>query len=395
MNSKSITVVGAGIVGLAIGREFAAAGSRVTILEKEADIAWHQTGRNSGVIHAGPYYKPHSLKAKLCVQGNRAMVEFAKDHDLNFKITGKLIVASTDSQIANLHKVYERATANGVKVSMLEPSRIRELEPNCVAAAALHVEETGIISFKEVAAAMARDISLNGGEIVLGSEVCEIRNISNRVLVTHSKGEVSSDILINTAGLQSDRVATLAGLRPKVKIFPFLGQYFDLVQPKQGLINGLIYPAPDPEFPFLGVHLTKTLSGEVHAGPNAVLTMAREGYGSQRVNFRDALETLSHPGLPKFLWRNRKLALDELLRLSSRERFAQSISQLVSGISASDLIVGPSGIRAQAIDRLGNLVDDFVIQREGNQIHVLNAPSPAATASISIARYIRSKVASE
>lgn len=390
MTSKeSLTIIGAGILGMAIAVEFARHGYQVTVLEKESRVAYHQTGRNSGVIHAGPYYKPGSLKAKLCASGSRSLIEFASRTGVPFSQTGKLIVATSDSSKSRVNEIFERATANGVDVALVGRSEIQEIEPNCPSYFGLHVRATGIIDYTDVTEALYQELQELGGEVVFGSEVLEIFEAQSTVTARYTGGQVQSSKLINAAGLQSDRIAKLAGLAPKVTIYPFRGEYFDISPNKSHLVRGLIYPAPDPELPFLGVHITKTLSGQLHAGPNAILGLSREGYKRGSFNFRDALEIGGHPGFLKFLLANRKYAAEEMLRIASKERFAAEISKLVTGITSEDLTPAPTGIRAQAMTREGKLVDDFVIQRSGRQVHVLNAPSPAATASLAIAQHIR------
>lgn len=387
-NKKSLTVIGAGIVGMAVAVEFAKQGLSVTVLEKEAGLALHQTGRNSGVIHAGPYYKPNSLKARLCAEGNKSMIEFASRRGLSFLQTGKLIVATSEASKARVDEIYARARSNGVAVSLVGADEIRQIEPNCPAGYGIHVKATGIINYSAVTEALHEELREMGGQVVFGAEVLGISESQSIVSTRHLKGETRSSLLINAAGLQSDRVARLAGLDPEVTIVPFRGEYFDIAPAKSNLVRGLIYPAPDPDMPFLGVHVTKTLTGQLHAGPNAVLGMSREGYKAGSINLRDAFAIGLHPGFMKFLASNRKYAASEMLRIASRERFVREINWLVEGIEAADLTPAPAGIRAQAMTKGGKLIDDFVLQRKGNQMHVLNAPSPAATASLAIARHI-------
>lgn len=388
-SKETLTVIGAGILGMAIALEFSRHGYQVTVLEKESRVACHQTGRNSGVIHAGPYYKPGSLKARLCASGSRSLIEFASRKGVPFRQTGKLIVATSESSKSRVNEIFARATANGVDVALVGKKEIRELEPNCPSDFGLHVRATGIIDYNDVTLALHQELKELGGEVVFGAEVQDIFESKLTVTASHAGGHVESSLLISAAGLQSDRIAKLAGLDPEVTIYPFRGEYFDISPDKSHLVRGLIYPAPDPELPFLGVHVTKTLSGQLHAGPNAILGLSREGYKRGSFSFRDAREIVFHAGFLKFLIENRRYAAQEMLRLASKEIFAAEISKLVSGITAQDLTPAPTGIRAQAMTRQGKLVDDFVIQRKGRQVHVLNAPSPAATASLAIAQHIR------
>lgn len=381
-------IVGGGIVGLAIARELSAVGWSVTLLEKESGFGFHQTGRNSGVIHAGPYYTPGSLKAELCAQGNRSMVAFAREHDIDHEITGKLLVATTEQEDARLKFLATRAHANGVPSEIISRDRIERLEPFAAGKSALHVKSTGIINYGEVAHKLAKLSEANGAELVLNSVVSRIHSSSNGVTVEHSTGSHSASLFINAAGLYSDRLAVIAGMKPNVRIIPFRGEYFELKPEVTNMVKGLIYPVPNPDLPFLGVHLTKMIGGGVHAGPNAVLALAREGYSWQAINLRDVWSTLSYPGFARLAVRNLSTGVQEVGRSLSPTRFARDLSKLVPGIETHHLIRADAGVRAQAVGRDGKLVDDFVIQRNKNQVHILNAPSPAATASLAIAKHI-------
>lgn len=385
MKKETVLVIGAGIIGLTTALKISKLGRQVIVLEKELGVAQHQTGRNSGVIHAGPYYRPGSLKARLCKAGGLALVEYAKSKGIAHRTTGKLIVATSEGGRSNVNEIHQRAVANDVDVELVGRKRIVEIEPNCVAEFGLHVKATGIIDYSQVSRELTRELEELGALVLTGAEVTSISKDTNGVVVTHSQGETRGDFLINAAGLQSDRIAKIAGLEPEVAIVPFRGQYFDIDSSKSNLVNGLIYPAPNPEMPFLGVHITKTLNNGLHAGPNAILALKREGYGKFDFSFRDSWEIVRHPGLIRFLSDNRSYAKDEMLRIASKKRFQAELSRLVTGLSEEDLVESTSGIRAQALAMNGKLVDDFVIQRSGNQIHVLNAPSPAATASFAIA----------
>lgn len=388
IRERSVTVVGAGIVGLAIARAFALRGLTVVVIEKEPCVGKHQTGRNSGVIHAGPYYKPGSLKAQLCVLGGRSLKGYAKDKDIPFAVPGKLIVATQFEHMQRVRDIHRRAQVNGVATELVQGNRILEIEPNCVADYGVYVKETGVIDYSAVAQSFSHDIQDLGGSIKLNSPVISVRNIGSRVAVSHGTGEEISDYFVNAAGLQSDRVALLSGLEPQVKIIPFKGQYFDIIGSKSELVQGLVYPAPDPEMPFLGVHITKSLNGSLHVGPNAILAMGRQAYSNWKVDTSDLSEVLLFPGFWRFVSANRAFALKEGLRIASKKAFVSELSKLVRGLEVGDLTPSESGIRAQAMTSKGQLVDDFVLQGNKNQIHILNAPSPAATACMAIADWV-------
>ncbi len=388
MQSKSFVVVGGGIVGSSIALELAKAGKRVTLIEKEGYLAAHQTGRNSGVIHAGPYYKPGSLKAQLCTEGNRSMVKFAEEHDIPFEVTGKLLLGTKPKEVERLTALAERAAANKVDVELIGPEHIRGLEPFARGLSALHVKSTGIIDYGAVTRKLAELSQLNGAEVLLNAEVLGITSSSNEVIVEHSQGVSRGAMLINAAGLHSDRIAAMADVEPSLRIIPFRGEYFELSEDASKKVKGLIYPVPDPALPFLGVHFTKMIGGGVHAGPNAVLALAREGYSWGAINIRDVWSTLSYPGFARLAAQNLSTGVQEVIRSLSPTLFARDLSKLVPGIRPEDLIRADAGVRAQAVGKDGKLVDDFVIQRTQNQVHILNAPSPAATASLAIAQHV-------
>lgn len=316
------------------------------------------------------------------------MVEFAKDHGIAHEITGKLLLATTRQEVERLQALATRAQANGVPSEIISRDRIKELEPFAAGISALHVKTTGIINYATVAQKLATLSEMNGAELVLGSTVTGIRASNDSVTVEHSKGTHSASLLINAAGLFSDRLAVMAGVTPSVRIIPFRGEYFELKPELVNRVNGLIYPVPNPDLPFLGVHLTKMIGGGVHAGPNAVLALAREGYSWGSINMRDLWSTLSYPGFALLAAQNLPTGIQEVVRSLSPALFARDLSRLVPGIESKDLIRADSGVRAQAVDKSGKLVDDFVIQRTKNQVHILNAPSPAATASLAIAKHI-------
>jgi (S)-2-hydroxyglutarate dehydrogenase len=388
VSGKTVTIIGGGIIGLALAQRLSSQGNAVTVLEKESRWAAHQTGHNSGVIHAGPYYKPGSLKATMCLAGNRSMTAFAQEHGIAHETCGKLIVATSQDEVPRLEALAARASANGVTCRLISMDEAREYEPHLGGVAALRVENTGIVDYKAVSAKLAELAAQQGANLILGTRARAIRSSDREVVVEHDLGEVTSDLLINAAGLQSDKIARLAGMTPTVQIVPFRGEYFELSTESQHLVNGLIYPVPDPDMPFLGVHLTRMIDGTVHAGPNAVLALAREGYKWSTVSPRDVLGTIAFPGFLKLASGNIKTGAQEILRSFSKRRFARDLARLVPDITAADLVPSGSGVRAQAIGRDGKLVDDFVIQQDRNQIHILNAPSPAATSSLEIAKHI-------
>lgn len=388
MAGSSVVVIGGGIIGLAVAERAAREGNHVIVLEKEEGWARHQTGRNSGVIHAGPYYKPGSLKAQMCVAGNASMRRFAVEHDIPHEFTGKLIVATDETEIPNLRELERRAKMNGVPTRWLSAAEAHDFEPHVRCVAALRVETTGIIDYGAVSARLADLAAERGAELVLGAEVKAIRSERGRVVVEHSRGVTEADSLVNCAGLYSDKVARMAGVEPRARIVPFRGEYFHLAPEKEHLVQGLIYPVPDPDLPFLGVHLTKTVDGSRHAGPNAVTALGRESYSWGRMNLGEALGDITYPGFLRMASRNIPVGVKEVLRSFSRRMFADSLSKLVPGIEASDLTPSPAGIRAQAISRDGSLVDDFLFELAPQQVHVLNAPSPAATSALVIAEHI-------
>jgi L-2-hydroxyglutarate oxidase len=383
-----IIVVGGGIVGLATARRFLEAGNQVTVLEKEDSWATHQTGRNSGVIHAGPYYAPGSLKARLCVQGNASMVEYARRNDIPVEVCGKLIVATSQEELPRLAMIAERAAANGVPATTLDGDRAREIEPAVAAVRALHVHSTAIVDYPAVCRSLVGELERGGAELRLRTAAESASTSGNEVIVTTSSGDVVGDLVVNCAGLFSDRFARASGVDPQASIVPFRGEYFELTPEKAPVVRGLIYPVPDPALPFLGVHLTRGIEGGVHVGPNAVLALAREGYGWTSVSLRDLRDIATFPGFWRLARKNLRTGADEVLRSLSKQRFARAAARLVPGIEADDLVRAPSGVRAQAIRPDGSLVDDFLIRTGPRQVHVINAPSPAATASLAIAGHI-------
>ena len=384
---RHVAVVGGGILGLAVARELTARGDRVTVLEKEDHWAGHQTGHNSNVVHAGLYYEPGSFKARMSVTGNRSIVDFARAHDVPVEVCGKLVVATAEAELPRLHALAERAEANGVPAKLISPAEAHAYEPEVACVGALRVESTGVIDFGAICTAFVE--SLSGADLRLSTPALGIRpGRHGGVEIATGTDIVRADALVNCAGLHSDRVARLAGLTPRARIVPFRGEYFTLRPESAHLVRGLIYPVPDPTLPFLGVHLTRMLDGSVHAGPNAVLALRREGYRWRDVSLPDVAETLRFPGLWRLARRYPRTAVDEVLRSLSRRRFARSLARLVPAIGREDLVRAHAGVRAQALLPDGTLVQDFLIETAPNQVHVLNAPSPAATASLEIARHI-------
>ena len=393
-----LVVVGAGIVGLATARAVlhARPGAKVVILDKEGSIAGHQTGRNSGVIHAGVYYKPGSEKARFCTAGREAMVEFCKDNGVAHEICGKVVVATSQEELGPLATLEERCAANSVPVERIGAGRLRELEPHATGIAALHVKVTGIADYPGVCTVMAGQLVDAGAEMRLGTAVLSGTDRTEGIVVHTDGGDIVADRVVSCAGLQSDRVArAISGPDGAngMQIVPFRGEYFELAPSKTHLVRALIYPVPDARFPFLGVHLTKGVNGHVHAGPNAVLALAREGYSWRQRNYADLRETLMFPGFQILARKYWKYGASEMARSLSRARFARALQKLVPAVQEHDLEPAAAGVRAQAVNRDGTLVDDFAFVQRGRALHVLNAPSPAATASLEIGRAIASRLA--
>jgi L-2-hydroxyglutarate oxidase len=382
-----VVVVGGGIVGLATSLRLLEArpGLSIAILEKEEELATHQSGHNSGVLHAGLYYEPGSLKARLCREGKAAVEAFAEAHDIPFERCGKLVVALDETELDRLAAVRERATANGVPgLEEVGPERIRELEPHAAGIRGLWSPETGIIDFRRVALAMASDLRGMGVTILAGREVRGLDERGDEVIVSSSAGEIRAALVVACAGLQSDRVAAMSGARDGPRIVPFRGDYYTLTDDARGLVRGLIYPVPDPRFPFLGVHFTKRIDGQVWAGPNAVLAFAREGYRRRDIRPLELLSTVTDRGFVRLASRYLRTGLGEMWRDWWKPAFVRELQRYVPEIRSDQLVFGPSGVRAQALNRDGTLVDDFVLGGSARILHVRNAPSPAATSSLAI-----------
>jgi L-2-hydroxyglutarate oxidase len=396
VNSHQVIIVGGGIVGLATAYRLVERfpGARVTVLEKEDTVGRHQTGHNSGVLHCGLYYKPGSVKARMAVDGIRQMVAFCQEHGISHEICGKLVVAADESEIPRLRDLHERGIANGLEgLRWMSLAEMREIEPHVGGVAALRVPQEGIVDYAQVCAALVDRLRRRGAKVVTGARVTRIRQAGGNWIAESPVGTFEGSFLINCAGLHCDRVAKLAGERREVRIVPFRGEYYQIRPERQSLVRHLIYPVPDPRFPFLGVHFTRLIHGGIEAGPNAVLAFAREGYRTTDFNPADLFDALSYPGLWRFLRKYPSMAWYELRRSFSRDLFCQSLQRLVPDIRADDLAPGGSGVRAQAIAPTGDPVQDFRLIPRKNALHVLNAPSPGATASLAIGAEITAMAA--
>jgi L-2-hydroxyglutarate oxidase LhgO len=392
----NVIIVGGGIVGLAVGLEITQRFPRLRLLllEKEHRVGRHQSGHNSGVIHSGVYYKPGSLKAKLCVTGAAAMVEFCREHGIPHQVCGKVIVATHEEEFPRLEELRRRGEANGLTgLQSIGPEELREIEPHASGLRALVVPATGITDYAAVCDKYAEIITARGETILTSTEVTGIKRHGDEITVETSRGAFSGKSLINCAGLFSDRISRMAGDDPQVMIVPFRGEYYDLIPERSSLVRSLIYPVPDPRFPFLGVHFTRRISGSVDAGPNAVLAFRREGYKRTDFNLRDLGSSLIFPGFWRMAAKNWRSGLDEFHRSFSKPAFVRALQRLVPEVRDEDLVPGGSGVRAQALTRDGALVDDFQFVPSGRMLHVLNVPSPAATASLLIGRTIVSTAA--
>jgi (S)-2-hydroxyglutarate dehydrogenase len=385
-----LLIIGAGIVGLASALEATRRLPAMRILVVEKDhVAAHQTGHNSGVIHSGLYYKTASLKARNCVAGAASMKRFCQEQEVPFEECGKLVVATTPEEVPRLQQLHQRGIANGVPgLRMLEPEQFRQIEPHCSGIRALQVPTTGIVDYTVVAQKYAELIALAGGEIVLNAKVTGLREEGQSNLVETQAGDFRARYVINCAGLYSDAIARMAGVHTELEIVPFRGEYYEVKPERRYLVKSLIYPVPDPRFPFLGVHFTRRVNGSVEAGPNALLALRREGYTGAGANLGEAVETLSFPGFWKMARKYWRMGLAEQYRSWVKRAFVKSLQKMVPELQESDLAAGGSGVRAQAVDRNGNLVDDFHFVHSQRMIHVCNVPSPAATASLEIGREI-------
>jgi L-2-hydroxyglutarate oxidase len=393
---KHPLIIGGGLVGLATAWQLLRSRRvpSLTLLEKEPRVGAHQSTHNSGVLHAGLYYKPGSLKARLAVEGIREMTAYCREKNIPHEICGKVVVAVDESEVPRLRELEARGQANGLTgLRRLDRDALRAIEPHAAGVAALHVPEEGIVDYAAVCEALAEDIAAMNGRLVTEAKVTELRETTDGWIAATTAGEFPGDFLINCAGLQSDRVCRLAGLDPADRIVPFRGEYYQLRPEAAHLVRHLIYPVPDPKFPFLGVHFTRLISGGIEAGPNAVLALAREAYRKTQWNARDLSEALSFPGLWKFLARHPRMAWDEGIRSLSKNLFCRSLQRLVPDLRVEDLAPGGAGIRAQAISSGGELVQDFRLVSGPRALHVVNAPSPAATACLAIGREVTQRIA--
>jgi (S)-2-hydroxyglutarate dehydrogenase len=393
--SFDLGIVGGGIVGLATAVQWLRKhpSGRLIVLEAEPEIARHQSGHNSGVLHSGIYYKPGSLKATLCRQGKQQMEAFCQEHLVPFDRCGKVIVATSEPELQRLDEIERRGAANGVEATRINSDELRRLEPAAAGIAGLHVRETGIVDYRAVCQAMRTVIERQGSIVATSSRVTRIEHTSGTLRLTCGKQLFEVAMMVNCGGLQCDRILKLAGGETTTKIVPFRGEYYELAPGRESLCRNLIYPVPDPSFPFLGVHFTRMIGGGVECGPNAVLALAREGYRWRDVRPTDLIDTLAFRGFHQLARAHWRMGAAEIWRSLNKNAFVRALQKLLPALRASDLKPGRAGVRAQAVDASGKLVDDFLIQRTENAIHVLNAPSPAATASLAIARHIVDQIA--
>ena len=397
MSHPHIAILGGGIVGLATAVNLTERFPhlRVLVLEKEPEVGQHQTGHNSGVLHTGIYYKPGSLKAINCRTGKRAMEEFCARHGIPHEICGKVIVAVNDRELPALERIFERGQQNGVLCEMIGPERLKELEPHAAGVKAIHVPEAGIVNFRAVCQKMADLVRASGGEVRTSARVLGLSQQNQQVTIQTTAGDFTADYAVSCCGLHSDRVARLAGQKLDTQIVPFRGEYYELKHDSQHLCRNLIYPVPDPSFPFLGVHFTRMIEGGVECGPNAVLAFAREGYKKSDINLGDLCETLAFPGFRRLAWKYWRVGAGEMWRSWSKAAFVRALQHLIPEIRSEHLVPARAGVRAMSVGSDGSMVDDFVIHPDGRVIHVLNAPSPAATSSLNIGRIVVDKLAEQ
>ena len=395
MSQSDVIIAGAGIVGLATALKILESkpSAKVLILEKEPGEARHQTGNNSGVIHSGIYYKPGSLKAQNCITGYNQLLDFCKRHDVKYDICGKVIVAISETELPRLTSIYERGIANGlVKIRYIDKDELKELEPHAYGIKAIHVPYTGIIDYKEVSHKYAELIRKAGGEIKFSEKVVKINDSGSRIEIATQNSSFNTKVFINCCGLQSDEVAGLTEKKIDTRIIPFRGEYYKIKPERRYLVKNLIYPVPDPAFPFLGVHFTRMTSGEVEAGPNAVLSFKKEGYKKTSFSLKDSFKTFTWKGFYSIASKYYKTGFGEFKRSFSKKAFVKALQKMMPEITADDLIAGGAGVRAQAISIEGKLIDDFLIHDSGRIVNVLNAPSPAATSSLAIGQAIAEKI---
>ena len=383
-------IIGGGIIGAATAMALQMKSDhKILIIEAEDRLAAHQTGNNSGVIHSGLYYKPNSLKAKNCTDGRELMYRFCEENNIPFEKCGKIVVAGDESELESLNMLYERGIANGLEgLKKLNAAELKEFEPNVSGIAGLLVPQTGIVDYKKVTEVYAAKVKDNNGEIKLNCKFLSVKKTGNALIISTNLGELKTKFLVNCGGLYSDRIAKICGVDPGLMIIPFRGEYYKLKSDKEHLVKNLIYPVPDPNFPFLGVHFTRMIDGGVEAGPNAVLAFKREGYSHSDISLRDVSEMITYIGFWRMVLKYYKMGFGEFYRSASKSAFINALKKLVPDIELDSIEKGGAGVRAQALEASGKLVDDFRIVEAERMIHVLNAPSPAATASISIGNYI-------
>ncbi|MBN1442632.1 MAG: L-2-hydroxyglutarate oxidase [Planctomycetes bacterium] len=395
MLSKDVAIIGGGIVGLAtayrLGERFP--DLSIAVLDKEPELACHQTGHNSGVLHSGVYYAPGSLKARNCLAGKLALEEFCQAEGVPHETCGKVIVATCETELPALERIHQRGQANGVTCEMIGPERLREIEPHAAGVRALHVPQAGIVDFRTVCSRLAARIAERGGTLMTGARVHALRRTIGRIAVLSTAGEVEARLVVNCCGLQCDRITRMSGQKPEAKIVPFRGEYYRLTPEAHHLCRHLIYPVPDPSFPFLGVHFTRRIDGTRECGPNAVLAFAREGYRKRDIHPLELLESLTYPGFIRLALRYWRIGLGEMWRSFSKAAFVRALARLVPEIRPEHLEPAPAGVRAQALRPSGELVDDFLIQEQDRVLNVGNAPSPAATASLNIGALLVDRIA--
>ena len=390
MQKFDAIIIGGGIVGLATAFQFSKRfpDRMLLVLEKERRLAEHQTGHNSGVLHSGIYYKPGSSKAKNCRDGKLAMQEFCQQHEIDYEICGKVIVATEEIELPWLQNIYDRGLANGVRCELIQVERLKELEPHAAGIRAIHVPEAGIVNYRQVCEKLGELISRSGGKVQLDCRVQGIRHLPTETVVETSQGTFASDVVVNCAGLHCDRVAKMGGSNPEAKIVPFRGEYYEVRPERRFLCKNLIYPGPDPRFVFLGVHFTRMIGGGLECGPNAVLAFAREGYTMGTINLADLWESLTYRGFQKLAWKHWRMGMSEMWRSLNKRAFVKALQRLIPEIQSADLSPAPAGVRAQAVLPDGGFVDDFHITENERTVNIINAPSPAATASLNIGQLI-------
>ena len=393
MNNKKtydFAIIGAGIVGLSTALHLQKQNKNVLVLEKEKEPGLHQSGRNSGVIHSGIYYKPNSSKSELSIRGRNLLIEYLKEKGINYRQEGKIVVDNDLDKLENLLNRSEELEMHGVEI--VQDDDLLAIEPNSVIKNGLFVPQAGVVDYGEVVRTYAEDFIQLGGEIQFIEEIREIENVNNLKKIKGRNNSFNCEFLINCAGLFSDEIARMDGMSPDVRIIPFRGEYYKIRNTKNSLLNNMIYPLADPDLPFLGIHLTKTANGDIEAGPNAVLAFSKEGYKWTDINFVDLTKVLTYPGMIKLGKKYLKTGLSEMYRSLNKKVFVKEIQKLINGVSSEDITQIPSGVRAQAVDEEGNLLDDFLFEEGSNSLHVLNSPSPAATASLAIGESIASKI---